>query len=454
MHYCFRSGLADTPGPAAGTLRTGLTSALVSVLVIGLLAGCIGTDENAEDVTGRGSGRGSGSPTNPATSHDSSTSGPEAQAGTPTRRSAKRPSHLTEEHPARHEECRGRRATVVGTSNADRLRGRPGREVFAAGGGDDVISHVGKDDVVCAGAGDDLVTSLATKWAQLAWVIDLGAGDDRVRLAESTDVYGGPGDDRIMVEKGPSTLVGGLGDDVLRVTSTAVGRGPNGYAVNTPCLGYGSAVRAVHVDLLSGRARGQGRDTVRGFRCVNGSKYGDVIRGSDLPDSIGGGAGPDFVTGRAGDDGASGGPGDDRIYLGDGVDYANGDGGRDRLYGQTGDDTLEGWTGSDYLEGGVGNDQVYGAIYCAIGGNSYDTGGKLDGAPDEVFGNGGADYLIGDKGNDRLDGGAGYDWAQPGVHDRRIDWVENVEDYVNGCLENITMAEPLVPSEVRDDHPW
>jgi Ca2+-binding RTX toxin-like protein len=326
--------------------------------------------------------------------------------------------------------------------------------VFASRGGDDVITRVGKDDVVCAGSGDDFVTSDVTKSAQRVWVIDLGAGDDRVRLAQSTDVHGGPGDDRMGVEKGPSTLVGGPGDDVLRVTSTAVGRGPNGYAVNTPCLGYGSAVRAVHVDLVSGRARGQGRDTVRGFRCVNGTKYADVMRGSDLPDSLGGGAGPDLVAGRAGDDAASGGPGDDRIYLGDGVDYANGDDGRDRLFGQAGGDTLEGWTGSDYLEGGTGNDQVDGAIFCAIGGNSYDTGGKLDGAPDELFGNDGDDYLVGDKGNDRLDGGAGYDWAQPGVHDRRIDWVEHVEDYVNGCLENVTMTEHLIPSEVRDVHPW
>jgi Ca2+-binding RTX toxin-like protein len=351
-------------------------------------------------------------------------------------------------------ECRGRRATVVGTREADRLRGRPGREVFAGLAGDDIISQVGKDDVVCAGSGDDYVTSDVTKVMHSVWLIDLGAGDDRVSLARSTDVYGGPGDDRLRVEKGTSTLVGGPGDDVLRVTSTAVGRGSDGYAINTPCLDFDSAVRAVHVDLVSGRVRGQGRDTARGFRCVIGTRYGDVIRGSQLPDSLDGGAGPDLIIGRGGDDGASGGPGDDRIYSGDGVDYANGDDGRDRLYGQAGDDTLEGWTGSDYLEGDSGNDQVYGAIYCAIGGNSYDTGGKLDGAPDELFGNDGDDYLVGDKGNDRLDGGAGYDWAQPGVHDRRIDWVEHVEDYVNGCLENVTMAEPLIPSEVRDIHPW
>ena len=341
-------------------------------------------------------------------------------------------------------------ATVVGTPGADRLRGWPGREVFAGRGGDDVIAHVGHEDVVCGGAGDDVVTSLVTKPGRRVWVVDLGPGDDRVRLAESTDIYGGVGDDRIVVEKGTSTLVGGPGDDALSVLSTTVG----GYADNTPCLGYGSVVHAVHVDLVSGRVHGQGRDIARGFRCAHGTRYGDVIRGGDLPDSLSGGGGADLISGRGGDDAAMGGNGDDRIYLGDGVDYGIGHDGRDRLYGQAGDDTLEGWTGSDYIEGGAGNDQVYGAIFCAIGGNSYDTGGKLDGSPDELFGNDGTDYLVGDKGNDRLDGGAGYDWAQPGVNDRRIDWVENVEDYVSGCLENVVMGRRLVPSKVRDDHPW
>ena len=93
------------------------------------------------------------------------------------------------------------------------------------------------------------------------------------------------------------------------------------------------------------------------------------------------------------------------------------------------------------------------AIFCAIGGNSYDTGGKLDGAPDELFGGDGHDYLAGDRGNDRLDGG-GPTYRQLVVNDRRIDWVENVEHHVDGCLENVSMSGPLDPSEVRDVHPW
>ena len=186
-------------------------------------------------------------------------------------------------------------------------------------------------------------------------------------------VQGGTGDDRIVVDKGPLNLAGGPGDDYLRAISR---RMPSGFADNTPCLDYRSALRAVRIDLPAQRVSGQGRDVVVGFRCAVGSPFGDVIVGRDVVDSLNGAGGPDLITSRRGDDGADGGAGDDRIYGGGGDDYAIGYSGRDRLYGGDGDDTLEGWTQSDYIEGGAGNDQVYGAIFCAIGGNSYDTGGK------------------------------------------------------------------------------
>jgi Ca2+-binding RTX toxin-like protein len=227
-----------------------------------------------------------------------------------------------------------------------------------------------------------------------------------------------------------------------------------GYPGNTPCLDYRHVPHPVRVDLAAERARAEGHDAVFGFRCVYGSRYSDVLIGADTRDGLDAGGGSDLVIAGAGNDSVSGGNGNDRLYLGDGADYANGDAGDDRLYGDGGSDVLEGWTQRDYIEGGTGDDQIYGAIFCAIGGNSYDTGGALDGAPDELFGGDGSDYLVGDKGNDRIDGGTGYDWAQPGLHDGRIDWVENIEDYVNGCLENVDMNQPLHPQQVRDVKPW
>ena len=308
-----------------------------------------------------------------------------------------------------------------------------GRDVIAALGGDDLIENVGAEDRVCAGSGNDVVRT-RDHW-QIWPLIDLGPGDDRIRMIDAAEVRGGPGDDRIVAEAGVGNLNGGPGDDFLRAVSRAM---PYGYPQNTPCLNYKPARRGVHVDLERQKALGEGRDTVVGFRCVTGSRFGDVLAGTGArdglqgdppgrfgPGTMGGSAthagGGDVIDARGGPDAVAGGPGDDRIYLGPGEDYANGDDGRDRIYGEDGADSLEGWSDSDYIEGGGGNDQIYGALYCAIGGNSYDTAGLWDGAPDELFGGLGDDYIVGDRGNDRIDGGPGHDWAQPGFRDGRID---------------------------------
>ena len=122
------------------------------------------------------------------------------------------------------------------------------------------------------------------------------------------------------------------------------------------------------------------------------------------------------------------------MYLGAGDDFGQGEDGWDRIYGEDGNDNLEGWSDGDYLDGGAGNDDIYAAIFCAIGGNSYDTAGLWDAAPNELFGGSGDDYLVGDKGNDRVDGGTGYDVGHGGYRDGRIDWIESLEGPIDGCL--------------------
>ena len=339
-------------------------------------------------------------------------------------------------------QCQNRKATIVGTPGSDHLRGTRGRDVIASLGGGDVIDNVGAEDTVCAGPGDDHVDATRARWNTQP--IDLGPGDDRVRMVEAVDTLGGPGDDHIVAVSGPGYLSGGPGNDYLRAVSP---RQPNGYAENAPCVMYTHARRAVRVNLADGWASGEGRDTVLGFHCLHGSRFSDTIVGTDIKDGITSHGGHDMVDTGTGNDSVSAGPGNDRIYLGPGFDYGNGEEGEDRLYGQDGADILEGWTQSDYIEGGAGNDQVYGAIFCAIGGNSYDTAGLMDGAPDELFGGSGDDWLVGDKGNDRIDGNDGYDQAQPGYNDGRIDWVENVERLEEGCLLNAFMDKPFDPTD-------
>ena len=81
--------------------------------------------------------------------------------------------------------CRGKPATIVGTTEDDRLRGTKRVDVIAARAGDDRISGGRRDDLACGGAGDD-------------------------RLS------GGRGDDGLLAGQGADLLSGGRGDDLLR----------------------------------------------------------------------------------------------------------------------------------------------------------------------------------------------------------------------------------------------
>jgi uncharacterized delta-60 repeat protein len=63
--------------------------------------------------------------------------------------------------------CLGRRATIVGTRNADELQGTPRRDVIAALGGRDKVRGLGGADLICGGPGKDSLGG--------------GPGRDRVR---------------------------------------------------------------------------------------------------------------------------------------------------------------------------------------------------------------------------------------------------------------------------------
>jgi Ca2+-binding RTX toxin-like protein len=331
--------------------------------------------------------------------------------------------------------CHGAKATLVGTAGPDRFTATRRRDVIVTLGGDDVVDGLASDDAVCTGSGADMVRSGSRRSPGL---VDLGPGDDRVRLRNGSEIHAGPGDDRVVVDGGAAWIFGGPGDDLLRSRSAIA---PFGYTDNAPCLHYGHLTRGVRVDLAAGTAEGEGHDRVFGFHCVHGTRFGDVIVGSEEQDGIETGPGYDVVYAGGGVDNVAGGPQADRLYLGAGDDFGTGEGGWDRVYGQDGNDALEGWSEGDYLDGGAGNDQLYAALFCAIGGNSYDTAGLMDDAGNELFGGPGNDYLVGDRGNDRLDGGPGYDWVQPGFRDGRVDWIENTEQLVAGCLGRTVVKE-------------
>jgi uncharacterized delta-60 repeat protein len=99
--------------------------------------------------------------------------------------------------------CAGRRATIVGTRAANRLRGTRRRDVIAGLGGRDTIRALGGNDIVCAGSGNDRALG--------------GPGRDRLLGQAGRDrLLGGPGRDRLLGGPGRDRLLGGAGRDTQR----------------------------------------------------------------------------------------------------------------------------------------------------------------------------------------------------------------------------------------------
>ena len=323
--------------------------------------------------------------------------------------------------------CKGRAVTILGTEDADNLRGSNQRDVILALGGDDRIDGRGGDDIICGGSGRDLVKGGPghDKIFGGADGRSDAVNDDGVRLMVGDVVQGGPGDDLI-----------DLGFDERQVTFGSVQRDRLSYK--------GSAFRVV-VTLGGpkgrGHARGDGRDLLvsHQFLALLGSDRGDVLTGSTYGDEILGRGGPDVIDGSGGRDILVDGPitsrvGDDVLVGGIGRDTITSYGGHDRLQGDAAADQLtlmQAPLGKATVQGGPGADTLA-------------VGGLRRGVCPRVVGGGGTDDL--------------FPYALPSARGARIDinlknggFGVRFRDRTCGfvaSVENLTM-EPQLFREVR-----
>ncbi|WP_414014631.1 cadherin domain-containing protein [Limnohabitans sp.] len=216
-------------------------------------------------------------------------------------------------------------------------------------------------------------------------VLDAGAGNDTLLGGDGTDILiGGLGND---------ILNGGTGDDLVDFTDAAAG--------------------FVNVNLGTGKASGDGADTLVSIEDVIGSDGADTIVGSTADNELTGGLGDDTLSGGGGADILFAGTGDDSVDAGDGDDIIiGGDGaGNDKYIGGAGTDTVKytsataaitvdlakgtatSTSGKDAAK--IGTDTLSG-IENVIAGNYNDI----------VKGNTGSNVLTGGLGTDSLYGGA------------------------------------------------
>lgn len=249
--------------------------------------------------------------------------------------------------------CFGQVATLVNLSADAHVHGTAHADVIVTGPGNDVIIGAGGDDRICSGGGRDRIVGGVGSDS-----IDAGSGDDsveggngsdRVEGGQGTDVLiGNRGNDRLFGGSGARDFVsGGLGDDNLSGGAGSfdqiiggigndklyggagegdVLRGDRGadlfdggpgahdeasFAVSGE-NGLIVGGKGVVVDLNSGTAQDDGRDSLTGIEDVIGTPFHDtLIGGTGVANDLYGAGGNDELRGNGSEDRAFGGPGSD-----------------------------------------------------------------------------------------------------------------------------------------------
>ncbi len=347
-------------------------------------------------------------------------------------------------------------------------------------GGDDTVNTYGGHDNIVAGDGDNHVDA-----GDGNDTITAGDGEDWLDGGEGNDfiiddggsfvfwqwIFGGGGDDTIVIRNGGTTyLDGGSGNDTyelhragditeawLGVPDARIHEDDNdGHDTIILWTGWSGYVMAENVeDLIANNNNAQDDrltwdnkldDTVLGVE-VTGNASHNYIKGSIVRDILRGGEGNDTIDAYMGEG--------DRIYGGNGNDTLILNLAREaKLYGGWGDDTyvLRQWNtasadtivesagqGMDTIETRGANIDLNRSNLTAIENVTFSndfegavrtvTGNGLDniiltqeandtvdgrGGDDEIRTGDGTDMLMGGEGNDTLDGGAGADTIEAG----------------------------------------
>ncbi|MES2899717.1 MAG: DUF4214 domain-containing protein [Pseudomonadota bacterium] len=323
--------------------------------------------------------------------------------------------------------------SLSGADGGDTLYGLGGNDLLDGGAGSDYLRDDEGNNVLLGGAGNDALYSWSTGNNRL----DGGAGDDAISGGRGTDtLIGGDGNDILSLSRygetaGSVTALGGDGDDTMYISiydpevvvTLSGGAGLDTYspatvgALTITDFSAGDLGDVLDLGRLLGqftdagynpfggqgylRLQAQGGSTVLQFDRdgAAGSAYGFAtvltlqgVAMNSLTDLNF--AGVFRLSGDATGVTAEGSVADD-ILDGSTLD--------DTLIGHAGNDTLYGYTGQDKLEGGLGGDRLFGG--------SHD---------DSLFGGADDDMLDGEYGNDRLDGGDGNDRLHESAGDNTL----------------------------------
>jgi Ca2+-binding RTX toxin-like protein len=252
--------------------------------------------------------------------------------------------------------CGSRNATIVGTPGDDTIvvpSDVP--SVVHARGGNDVVYGGDEQDLICGGRGADIIYA--------------GNGSDESLIGGrgNDQLYGGPGEyDAVMGGPGADLLDGGpdWGDE----------------------LTFADSAHGVHVNLVTGRAYGEGIDTLvaNSFEDLRGSEYDDTLISFTHPFvmlSVVGRGGNDYIKVMSGHLYVEAGTGNDTIQFKHGArtDCGIGTGpGEDVVIGSAADDDFECvyGPGAEMVLGKGGDDEI--SVLDGVGDDTVNAGGGTD----------------------------------------------------------------------------
>lgn len=226
-------------------------------------------------------------------------------------------------------------STLFGQAGNDRFDQFGGTLDADGGSGNDRFNLFGGSGLMKGQDGDDCFDIRA---AGLDLRLDGGAGNDLFlgrHLTGSGFASGGAGNDRFLDFRSGTTVAGGAGNDLYRISG-----------IDSPTV-VESAGEGRDTIQLTGGGNYTLAANLEDLVAIDGNPGGERadLFGNELANRIVGSAGSEYLDGGAGNDVLNGGGGDDILFGGDGDDRIAGGAGTDVLYGGLGVDTFVYWTG-------------------------------------------------------------------------------------------------------------
>ncbi len=266
--------------------------------------------------------------------------------------------------------------SVSDTTAGLTLTGITGNDLLSGGAGNDVLDGQGGADHLSGNDGNDTLKYFADGTWSSGFVAYNAGSPGIAGTAKSAAIAGKNRSFEIFDGgRGEDVILGTAGDDAIFLD--------DGFSA-FPGI---SGARIAGVERIDG---GLGNDVIDLTSSIYG--YGSV--------TLVGGAGNDVLWASAGDDLLFGDAGNDDLFGGAGQDYLLGGAGNDTLNGDRGDDLMEGSAGNDKLNDLFGNNLFY-----AKDGNDSLTGGDggeifIGGAGnDSIVTGGGADVIVFNRGD-------------------------------------------------------